>query len=167
MRLNLRDIIHVPGGSIPFAFQMDLTQLDFYGEQPVAEPVQVRGIVRNMAGALQLEGTASSNLHLTCDRCGKPFQREKIVPLDTLLATELEDEENDEIVLLEGTEVDLDELAQTAFILAMDTKNLCSEDCKGLCAKCGADLNLGPCGCKPEVDPRLAALAQLLDDSAE
>ena len=60
--------------------------------------------------------------------------------------------------------VDLDELAQTAFILAMDTKNLCSEDCKGLCAKCGADLNLGPCGCRPEVDPRLAALAQLLDD---
>ena len=80
------------------------------------------------------------------------------------LADELEDEENDEIVLLEGSEVDLDELVTTAFVLAMDTKNLCSEDCKGLCAKCGADLNLGPCGCRPEVDPRLAALAQLLDD---
>ena len=167
MKLNLRDIIHVPGGSIPFDFQMDLTQLEFYGEYPVAEPVAVKGIVRNMAGALQLEGIASSNLHLTCVRCGKAFTREKAVPLDTLLATELEDEENDEIVLLDGTEVDLDELAQTAFILAMDTKNLCSEDCKGLCAKCGADLNLGPCGCRPEVDPRLAALAQLLDDSAE
>ena len=83
--------------------------------------------------------------------------------MDCLLADELEDEENDEIVLLEGSEVDLDELVTTAFVLAMDTKNLCSEDCKGLCAKCGADLNLGPCGCRPEVDPRLAALAQLLD----
>jgi uncharacterized protein len=167
MRLNLRDIIHAPGSSIPFEFEMDLTQLELYGQQPVAEPVRVRGIVRNMAGALQLEGTASSRLHLTCDRCGKPFLREKSVPLDTLLATELEDEENDEIVLLDGTELDLDDLAQTEFILGMDTKNLCSEDCKGLCPRCGADLNLGPCGCKPEADPRLAALAQLLDDSAE
>ena len=164
MKLNLRDIIHVPGGSIPFDFQMDLTQLEFYGEYPVAEPVAVKGIVRNMAGALQLEGIASSNLHLTCDRCGKAFTREKAVPLDTLLATELEDEENDEIVLLEGNEVDLDEVAGTAFILEMDTKNLCSDNCKGLCAKCGANLKNGPCGCRPEVDPRLAALAQLLDD---
>ena len=87
--------------------------------------------------------------------------------MNTLLAETLEDEENDEIVLLEGSEVDLDELVTTAFVLAMDTKNLCSEDCKGLCAKCGADLNLGPCGCRPEVDPRLAALAQLLDDETE
>ena len=61
---------------------------------------------------------------------------------------------------------DLDEVVTTAFVLAMDTKNLCSEDCKGLCAKCGADLNLGPCGCRPDVDPRWAALAQLLDDES-
>ena len=117
-----------------------------------------------IATALVLEGKASSLLDLTCDRCGKEFSREKVVPLNCLLATELEDEENDEIVLLEGNEVDLDEVAGTAFILEMDTKNLCSDNCKGLCAKCGANLNNGPCGCRPEVDPRLAALAQLLDD---
>ena len=46
----------------------------------------------------------------------------------------------------------------------MDIKNLCSDDCKGLCFKCGVDLNVEPCRCKPEVDPRLAALAQLLDN---
>ena len=60
--------------------------------------------------------------------------------------------------------LDLDEAVTTAFVLAMDTKNLCSEDCKGLCPKCGADLNLGPCGCRPEADPRWAALAQLLKE---
>ena len=60
--------------------------------------------------------------------------------------------------------VDVEDLARTAFILGMDTKTLCSEDCKGLCARCGADLNLGPCSCKKEVDPRLAALAKLLEN---
>ena len=45
---------------------------------------------------------------------------------------------------------------------------LCSEDCKGLCPKCGRDLNEGECGCDlKEPDPRLAVLAQLLHDPEE
>ena len=164
MRLDLRNIIHVPEASKPFRFQMDLSDLEFYGKHLITRPVQIEGSVTNHAGALVLEGTASSLLDLACDRCGKEFSREKVVELNCLLATELEDEEHDEIYLIEGNEVDLEEVAGTAFILAMDTKNLCSDNCKGLCAKCGADLNNGPCGCRPEVDPRLAALAQLLDD---
>ena len=70
----------------------------------------------------------------------------------------------DEIVLLEDGEVDVGDLARTAFILGMDTKTLCSEDCKGLCPRCGADLNLGPCSCGKEADPRLAVLARLLEN---
>ena len=168
MKLDLRKIIHVPGASAPFDFQLDLTQLDFFGARPISRPIQVQGKVTNRAGALLLEGNASTVLDLTCDRCCKPFAAEKTVPLDSLLATELEHEDSeDEFILVENGAVDLDEVASTAFILAMDTKNLCSEDCKGLCDRCGADLNLGPCGCRPEVDPRLAALAQLLDDKPE
>ena len=167
MRLDLKDIIHVPGASKDFQFQLDLSQLEFYGRKPITRPVLAEGCVTNHAGALVLEGTARSVLDLTCDRCGKEFSREKVVKLDSLVAQELEDEENDDILLLDGTELDLDEVVTEAFVLAMDTKNLCSDDCKGLCAKCGANLNDGPCGCRPEVDPRLAALAQLLDKDAE
>ena len=164
MKLDLRDIIQVPGGRIPFEFQMDLTQMEFYGQRPMAEPIAVSGVVRNIAGALVLEGTASSRLHLTCDRCGKPFLREKTVPLDTLLATRLENGESDDIVLLDPDgQLELDELLGDVFILDLDTKNLCSEDCKGLCPGCGADLNVEPCRCKKEIDPRLAKLAQLLE----
>ena len=167
MRLDLRDIIHVPDAKKAFQFQLDLSQEDFFGSRPIFHPVQVEGSVTNHAGALVLEGTARSVLELACDRCGKSFSREKTVVLDNLAAQELEDEEHDDILLLDGTDLDLDEAVTTAFVLAMDTKNLCSDDCKGLCAKCGADLNLGPCGCRPDVDPRLAALAQLLDKEAE
>lgn len=164
MRLDLRDVILVPDAEKSFQCQVDLSDLEFYGRKPIVRPVLAQGSVVNHAGALVLNGTARSELDLVCDRCGKEFSREKVVALDMLLADELEQEDSeDDIFLLDGNELDLDELVTTAFVLAMDTKNLCSEDCKGLCAKCGADLNLGPCGCRPEVDPRLAALAQLLD----
>ena len=168
MRLDLKNIILVPEASKSFQFQLDLSGLELYGSHPFQEPVLAEGAVTNHAGALVLEGTARTTLSLACDRCGKAFSREKAVSLNSLVSHELEHEENeDEIIVLDGNELDLDESVTTALILAMDTKNLCSEDCKGLCAKCGADLNLGPCRCRPEVDPRLAALAQLLDDQTE
>ena len=163
MRLNLKDIIHVPGASIPFEFELDYTGMEFNGETPVTEPVRVSGRVRNVADALLLEGEAVTTLSLVCDRCLKPFLEEKTVALDTLLAAEVENEDSD-IVLLEGDEVDLDELVREAFILDMDTKHLCSENCKGLCPGCGVDLNHEECRCKPEVDPHLASLAKLLED---
>ena len=167
MRLDLRSIINVPDAKKSFQFQVDLSDLEFYGRCPITQPVLAEGSVTNHAGALVLEGTARSVLDLACDRCGKEFSREKVVPLDSLVAQELEDDENDEIILLEGSELDMDEVVTTAFVLAMDTKNLCSDDCKGLCAKCGANLNVETCRCKPDVDPRLAALAQLLDSETE
>ena len=64
-------------------------------------------------------------------RCLKPFCRDMRVPVDSLLAETLEDEENDEILLLDNGTVDLDEVFTTALVLAMDSKHVCSEDCKG------------------------------------
>ena len=60
-------------------------------------------------------------------------------------------------------EIVLQELLATCLILDMETKFLCREDCKGLCARCGRNLNLGPCGCGKEIDPRFAVLEQLLE----
>lgn len=161
MRLDLKDIIHVPGSVLPFAFAMDLSELDFYGVRPFAEPVEVSGKVLNRAGLLELDCEATSNLHLRCDSCGRAFERKMTVPVRYMLATELEQEEDD-IILLDGTVLDLDNLLNEELIFAMDTKNLCSDDCKGRCPKCGKNLNEGPCNCKPELDSRFAVLAKLL-----
>ncbi len=166
MRLNLKDIILVNGGKVTFETQLDLTQLDFYGTCPVMQPIQAVGQVKNTAGVLELTATLTAELQLTCDRCGKDFHRTKCIRVQNLVADHLDNEVDDltdEILLLDGNELDLDEALTTAFILDMDTKILCQEDCKGLCVGCGVNLNREPCRCKREVDPRLAALARLLE----
>ena len=164
MLFDVRSILHTPGKRLEFQLELDLTDVDFSGRYPVSETVAVAGEVRNTAGILDLELTARTVLDAACDRCGKEFRQEKEIPYSCVLAEEIQNEDNDEIVLLEDGMVDVEDLARTAFILGMDTKTLCSEDCKGLCHRCGADLNLGPCSCKKEVDPRLAVLAKLLDN---
>ena len=154
MLFDVKPILHTPGKRLEFQFELDLSDMEFSGRYPVSRPVVVTGEVRNTADVLELELTARTTLDAVCDRCGKAFAQVKEIPYSCMLAEALKND----------GKVDVGDLARTAFILGMDTKTLCSEDCKGLCPRCGADLNLGPCSCKKEVDPRLAALAKLLEN---
>ena len=168
MKLNLKRFAQEPGAVLPFDFELDLSQVEWNGQRPFAHNLRITGRVRNMAGAMLLNAKLSCVLSLVCDRCAQPFEREKTVEYETLLASELANGESDDIVLLDGDgELDLDGLMEEVFLLEMDTKNLCSEDCKGLCSGCGADLNREGCRCKKEIDPRLAKLARLLENGGE
>jgi DUF177 domain-containing protein len=62
----------------------------------------------------------------------------------------------------DGEEVDLTPLIREQTLLALPTRPLCREDCRGLCPRCGANLNQGDCGCPTEAgDPRLSVLRSL------
>ena len=104
-------------------------------------------------------------LDAVCDRCGEDYEDDIEYPLDVVLVTELADEDHEDegIFPLEGNFADMDEIIRTVFILNMDTKFLCSDDCLGLCCGCGVNLNRESCRCQKEIDPRFAALQQLLN----
>ena len=165
MLLGLSKIIECPGASIPFSTSIDLSDLQFGTCYPVSEGVEAEGIVRNTAGVLMMTGSIHTCLHGVCDRCASPFDREVRLPLDVVLVTELadEDHEDERVFPLEGDSADLEDIIRTVFVLNMDSKLLCKEDCKGLCHRCGTNLNNGPCSCQKELDPRFAALKQLLE----
>ena len=165
MLLGLSRIIDSPGASVPFSTSVDLSDLR-YGEcNPVTEPVVAEGQVRNTAGVLVMTGSVRTTIHGICDRCAGEFDREIDIPIDVVLVTELANEENEDewVFPLEGDSADLEDIVRTVFVLNLGTKLLCKEDCKGLCCRCGKDLNEGPCNCQKELDPRFAALKQLLE----
>ena len=165
MRLELSSIIDRPGESIDFSASVDLSDLVYGTSKPVSEPVTASGTVRNTAGVLVMKGEISTCIHGICDRCASAFDRIVEMPIDVVLVTELANEENEDewVFPLEADTADLEDIVRTVFVLNMDSKLLCKEDCKGLCCKCGKNLNDGPCGCQKELDPRFAALKQLLD----
>ncbi len=165
MLLGLSKIIDCPGASVPFSTSVDLSDLRYGICNPVSEPVLAEGVVRNTAGVLVMTGQIQTTIHGICDRCTSPFEREIVFPIDVVLVTELADEENEDewVFPLEGDSADLDDIVRTVFVLNLDSKLLCKEDCKGLCHRCGKNLNDGPCNCQKELDPRFAALKQLLE----
>ena len=165
MKLGLSKIIETPGASVPFSTSVDLSDLCYGVSYPVSEPVVAEGLVRNTAGVLMMTGSIRTTIHGICDRCAAEFDRDIDFPIDVVLVTEFANEENEDewVFPLEGDSADLDDIVRTVFVLNLDSKLLCDEDCKGLCCRCGKNLNDGPCSCQKELDPRFAALKQLLD----
>ena len=165
MQLGLSKIIDRPGESIDFSVSVDLSDLLYGTSYPVSEPVLANGTVRNTAGVLVMTGSITTCLHGVCDRCASDFTRDVDIPINVVLVEELSNEENEDewVFPLEGDSADLDDIVRTVFVLNLDSKMLCKEDCQGLCCRCGKNLNDGPCSCQKELDPRFAALKQLLE----
>lgn len=165
MLLGLSKIIDRPGESVSFSTSVDLSDLRYGISNPVSEPVLAQGVIRNTAGVLLMKGTITTSIHGICDRCATEFDRDITFPIDVVLVTELSNEENEDewVFPLEGDSTDLDDIVRTVFVLNLDSKLLCRDDCKGLCFRCGKNLNNGPCSCEKELDPRFAALKQLLE----
>ncbi len=75
-----------------------------------------------------------------------------------------EDVDDSDAVPYSGNQIDLSEMAADGIYTSIPVRDLCVDDCKGICPKCGINLNLGSCDCShSEIDPRLAGLAKLLE----
>lgn len=164
MILDLEPIFNTEGMVKQFDYELDLSEQELNGSKPFASPVKISGHAGNYTGIVELHATADFTLETACDRCAKPISLPLATKIFHTLVTSLNDETNDELMLVNELRFDLDALVTEDIFLDLPSKLLCSEDCKGMCPKCGADLNAGSCSCEKEVDPRLAALKQLLDN---
>jgi uncharacterized protein len=111
--------------------------------------------------------------HMVCSLCTKPFEEDVVASFSILYKQEKsvsgpEDEDADDmdIVFYQGDLIDVSEDVRQQVILALPMKPVCRPDCKGLCPRCGKDLNEGPCGCgADDIDPRLAVLEDIIKKS--
>lgn len=147
---------------------MPLDRITFKGD------ARVTGHITDSAGYMRLCATASLAYSAECDRCLEEVEGEFALDFERTVADEgtLTDEQLedniDEYVVISDAKLDIDEQLTEALLLEFPRKILCSEDCPGLCPKCGKMLKYGACGCPTkEIDPRLAVLAQLLDKEEE
>ena len=165
MLLQLRSLFLGDTQAVPFSGTLDLSGLEIGGEYPLKQPVRVAGKAENRTGIVTLTGQAEYLLDTACSRCATPLQIPGRLPLDHVLVDSLNREDRDDLLLVENGELLLDELVQADLILSLPMRFLCREDCRGLCPRCGHNLNEGPCGCSGrEADPRLAGLRSLLDE---
>jgi uncharacterized protein len=152
---------YAPGG-----LELDSESASLSAEARVAGRASRRG------EEIRVRGKIEAGVEVACDRCLAPVAVPLEVEFETAFIPQARAAAAAENVELhaedmgldafEGDAIDLDELVREQILLALPTRHLCGEECKGLCPACGADLNAGRCGCEQkETDPRWAALADL------
>lgn len=127
-------------------------------------PVTVKGRIKSSNSIVLLKADVECSVSAQCAKCAKDIVKKLSVPMEHLLVSQLNDEDNDDFILVENMLLDLDALVQEDVYLALPARFLCKSDCKGLCPYCGIDFNERSCNCKKPIDPRFAVLQQLLDD---
>ncbi|MBP3706405.1 MAG: DUF177 domain-containing protein [Clostridia bacterium] len=165
MILELKSVFATEGKQLPVNCCLDMSNEEFMGLFPLKKPVTAKGSIFNRASVVSLNLEISFEYVAPCDRCGKETACLHNVTFNKSLATSIEGEDSDTIIIVPDMRLDVDELIFSEVILDLPTKHLCSETCKGICYLCGKDLNEGDCDCDhKEIDPRLQKLADLLNN---
>lgn len=162
--IELEPVFNNEGLTKPLDFSLDMSNVEYNGGLPFKAPVYIKGEVKNSTGIVSVSARAEFTLKLTCDRCAAEFDRKFSIPCEHILVTQVNDDSNDELIVVDSLHYDLEPLVTEDILLSLPTKVLCREDCLGICHRCGKDLNDGPCDCGKEYDSRWDALLQLLDD---
>lgn len=131
-----------------------------------AGPIVFAGEMVRVENKPHIRGVVTAAIDVNCTRCMAKVIRDSSIEIDESFVEpytegETEIENLNEQVAIDG-QVDLKEMLRDIVILDLPEQVYCREDCKGLCSKCGADLNLIDCNCNDQsVDPRWEALKGL------
>jgi len=172
VKLNVHDIDEVAKELVYEESTDPLTGLLVHGnvcdfEFPAAAEVRVD--YYRAGRELFFTGHIAGSVVGHCARCLEPytFDLDKDFFLVLVPRTELPQDmdlrdEDLDLSFYQGDEIDLTPLVREQIILALPSRPLCREDCRGLCPQCGANRNVQPCTCvEAGGDPRLAVLRNL------
>jgi len=129
-------------------------------------PVRLDAVLVNDHGALRLSGSVEGKAGVACGRCLEIFDLPVTAELDEIYHNESQQEiqPGEEWIPFRGDRLDITPEVVKSIFSSMPMKLLCREDCRGLCPKCGANLNQESCDCRQdEPDPRLEVLKKLLE----
>lgn len=154
MQLDLKKLFESGDQPLEFQYDLDLTDLEQWGEKPFRSPVALCGRVVNRAGIVTLTYTADVAYSTVCARCLEPIRESRHMEFTHTVVRRLNQQNDDDYVVVEDGLLDMDALATADISLDLPIRILCSEDCKGLCPVCGVNLNKTTCDCEePEWTP--------------
>lgn len=165
MKIDLTNLLNGSCDNVDIDYSVDLSDLSYGIYNPIKDSVRVKGSLYSKADIVYLALDISFTFSGVCDRCAEDVKKDFSLRVKKIVVENLQNEkDDDDYIIVKNRELDLDELVNEEVSLSLPNKILCKEDCKGLCSQCGTNLNVKECDCKKNVDPRMEALLQLLDE---
>lgn len=164
MILNVSGLMKEPGSKTKIDEDSVFNDTEFAGAMYRFEkPVHISGDLTYTGKSFILALNCAATVATVCARCMKDISVDIEFSVNETFIRRADDSADDiDVTFFDNNEIDTDETVMNAFYMNLTGKYLCKPDCKGLCSKCGADLNEGECGCdKEEIDPRWQALIDI------
>jgi uncharacterized protein len=165
-KFDLRQAKLRPGEEYRDEQEIELAPFELGGQRylPVPESVPAELVVSRVTSGTVFELRFKARLHGPCVRCLKDAVVDLPINAREYQATSPGEAEELRTQYVQENRLDLSTWARDAVALALPEQILCNEDCAGLCAVCGEDLNENPHEHEEErSDPRWAALESLKD----
>lgn len=168
MKIDISEIIKNQGASLDIFFEEKIPEADNVAYNCVFDkPVKFTGTLENNGGELELLADLETGYSTSCDRCTKPIERNISLRVAEEIVTG-DKAEADEIYILGGKYLDIDKIIMDNILLKLPMKQLCKSECKGLCPRCGCDLNKLQCDCKDEdTNMHFGVLKNIFDTSGK
>ena len=166
MIIDVYDIQRALGASLTFEGTQTLEDTAMGVEiLQFHKPFAVQGTVTNGGELLVLRASVTGSVRLQCGSCTEGYEHQMSFTLDARIKKAAEEEDPDVFCCI-GDQMNLQEMVLEHLILELPILRRCREDCKGLCPRCGNNLNEGDCACaakggdmdEASLDQRLKAL---------
>lgn len=160
MKLDVSEITAANGAILDFAYNEEPEAIALPTDEVwLDKPVAFSGRLTNHNGTLKLDGKMDVGYSSKCYRCLRDVSG--VLKLD-ISEDIIKDgtASEDDVYTYSGNTVDMDRIVRDNIILNIPMKQLCREDCQGICQICGKDLNNGKCGCEArnEINPQMEKL---------
>lgn len=159
MKIKVESLSETPlvlSASEPITEYSVLSAMVAEGSCTFLAPLRIEVTVAREFDHIRMHGQVTTRVRHTCSRCLVSFDRDLVSSFTVFYAKSTKVSEDEEVALTEedlvtasydGDCIDFTHEIEEQVLLEIPYKPLCSEECKGLCVKCGADLNTGECGC--------------------
>jgi len=153
-------LLEIERGKLYYEFYTVYNELTTESDKRFPNDIRVKVNVEKIDKDYLIKLALFTEAHLTCDRCGEQFNKkisENITVLCTFEKDKTGKQEIGEVKLLNyrTKAINITQEIIDLLVLSISQKVLCKKDCKGLCSKCGVNLNKTNCKCKKNnIDPR-------------
>lgn len=164
MQLDFTNLLNSSADSIDIDYHFDADDFMYSTYKPLKNGVDIKGRAYQKVGVVFLDLDVKFDFFGVCDRCADDVEKRYELSLNKIIVNSMENDNDDydDYIVVENNILDVDEYVKEELNLFLPAKMLCDDNCKGLCQKCGKNLNYEKCECAKDVDPRLAALSDLL-----
>lgn len=159
-------ISNLNDGEYEFQFENFVEKLQL--EKPFTGKFNTNVVLNKLKDQIIIDVITDFNINYDCDRCGIEIDKEYTSEYKMVYLMDEKPEETDSLnvsyLSRDAVKIDITNDVREFALLSLPMKKLCREDCKGLCPKCGANLNTEECHCKnDDTDPRWKPLENLKD----